>query len=158
MLEPIKLDFNQLSELHKQLLNNYQHDFPLSATPYQDIAETLNVSEFEVLTAFQELSEAKLISRIGSVIAPNKMGCSTLATMLIPPEQLIQTAEILNHYPEINHNYEREHDYNLWFVIIATDAEHLQKIMIDIEQKTGFKVMSLPLLEEYYIDLGFQLR
>jgi len=152
------LDFKQLSDLHKQLLNNYQHHFPLSATPYQDIAKTLNVSEAEVLTAFQELTEAKLISRIGAVISPNKIGCSTLAAMLIPPEQLLEIAEILNNYAEINHNYEREHDYNLWFVIIANDKNHLQRLITDIEQQTGFAVMILPLLEEYYIDLGFQLQ
>ena len=70
-----------LSALHKQLLNNYQQDFPLSLTPYLDIANQLGVAESEVLTAFQALAAEKLISRIGPVIAPNRLGTSALAAM-----------------------------------------------------------------------------
>lgn len=146
-----------LSPLHKQLLNNYQQDFPLSVTPYQDIADQLGVSEDEVLQAFRALSEQEMISRIGPVIAPNKVGSSALVAMAVPEADLPRVAEQISHYPEVNHNYERENRFNLWFVLIADDEQHLQAVIADIEQKTGFKTMLLPMLADYYINLGFEL-
>ncbi len=146
-----------LSSLHKQLLNNYQQDFPLSPTPYLDIAEQLGVTEDEVLAAFQVLSEQQMISRIGPVIAPNKVGSSALVAMAVPEVELPRVAEQISRYSEVNHNYERENRFNLWFVLIANDERHLQAVIEDIEQQTGFNAMLLPMLADYYINLGFEL-
>ncbi len=146
-----------LSPLHKQLLNDYQRNFPVSPRPYLDIANELGVSEVEVMEALAELNAADVITRIGSVIPPNRIGVSTLAAMAIPERRLQEIAQLVNGYPEVNHNYEREHDFNLWFVIIAHDNKHLQRVIADIEQQTGFSVMSLPLLDDYFIDLSFNM-
>lgn len=146
-----------LTTLHKQLLNDYQHDFPLSAQPYQDIADALNVTEAEVLAAFTELNDNNLISRIGPVIPPNHIGVSALVAMSVPEQQLQSVADIISAYPEVNHNYEREHRLNLWFVVIASDAEHLHKVIASIEQETSYPAMLLPMLDDFFIDLGFKL-
>jgi len=146
-----------LSELHKHLLNDYQHDFPLSPTPYLDIANKLGVTEEAVLAAFSLLSEQDFISRIGPIIQPNLIGNSTLVAMAIPKEQLLEVATLISNIPEVNHNYEREHHFNLWFVLIANDMEQLSSIIDQIELKTNFKAMQLPLVEDFFINLGFQL-
>ena len=146
-----------LTSVHKQLLNDYQHQFPLSPTPYQDIAYSLGVSEDDVLAMFNELRQEQFISRIGSVIEPNRIGVSSLVAMAVPPEKLKQVAEIVSQRPEVNHNYERENRFNLWFVVVATDKFHLQSVIDEIETNTEFKVMSLPLLADYYINLGFEI-
>lgn len=146
-----------LNSLHKQLLNNYQQEFPLLPRPYQYIAKTLGVTEEEVLSAYRELTEKKFISRIGPIIQANHIGVSTLVAMAIPDEQLTRAANIINCFAEVNHNYEREHRFNLWFVLIASDKQHLHTTVAKIEAQTGFKAMQLPLLEDYYINLGFQL-
>ncbi|HHA19510.1 MAG TPA: Lrp/AsnC family transcriptional regulator [Methylophaga sp.] len=146
-----------LTSLHKQLLNDYQQEFPLSATPYLDIAESLGVTEEAVLAAFDELNQQQFISRIGLVIAPNNIGASTLVAMAVPEEQLQSVAEIVSLYPEVNHNYERENIFNLWFVLISKDDMHLQTVIEAIELETGFKAMQLPLLADYFINLGFEI-
>lgn len=146
-----------LNELHQHLLNDYQHNFPCSEQPYQQIAEHLGVSEQQVLTALTELSERHLISRVGPVIRPNHIGMSTLVAMAIPEAQLESVAALVNSYQEVNHNYERENRFNLWFVVIAADQCHLQKILDEIEQRTGFSTMQLPLIKDYFINLGFEL-
>jgi DNA-binding Lrp family transcriptional regulator len=146
-----------LTSLHKQLLNDYQQEFPLSATPYQDIATSLGVTEEAVLAAFDELNQQQFISRIGLVIAPNHIGASTLVAMAVPDEQLQSVAEIVSLYPEVNHNYERENVFNLWFVLISKDDTHLQTVIEAIELETGFKAMQLPLLADYFINLGFEI-
>ena len=146
-----------LTAMHKQLLNDYQQDFPLSPTPYQDIASSLGVTEEEVLLAFNELANEQFISRIGSIIAPNHIGVSTLVAMAVPSEQLQSVANIVSRYPEVNHNYERENRFNLWFVMIAKDDEHLQSVIAAIESESGFNAMQLPLLADYFINLGFEM-
>ncbi len=146
-----------LTPLHKRLLNDYQQDFPLSPTPYRDIAEQLGVGEDEVLQAFQTLAEQRMISRIGPVIAPNCIGNSTLVAMAVPEADLARVAEMVSNFAEINHNYERENRFNLWFVVVADDENHLQAVIADIEAKTGYPSMPLPMLADYFINLGFEL-
>lgn len=146
-----------LTRLHKQLLNNYQQNFPLSPTPYRDIAEQLGVSEAEVLSAFQNLSEQQMISRIGPVIAPNSLGCSALVAMAVPEHAVEWVANVISAYPEVNHNYERENRFNLWFVLMADSEPQLQTVIADMEQQTGYTAMVLPMLADYFINLGFEL-
>jgi DNA-binding Lrp family transcriptional regulator len=146
-----------LSELQMQLLNDFQKDFPLSPTPYKDIADAIGVNEDDVLELLTELNQSQYISRIGSIVSPNRIGVSTLVAMAIPVEHLIHVAEIVNKYDEVNHNYERENHYNLWFVLIAKDNTHLISVINNIEFASGYKAMNLPLLADYYINLGFEI-
>ena len=146
-----------LAPLHKRLLNDYQQDFPLSPTPYRDIANQLGICEEEVLAGFQILSEQGMVSRIGPVIAPNSIGSSALVAMAVPEADLPRVAELVSAYPEVNHNYERENRFNLWFVAVADDDAHLQRLVTDIESRSGYPAMLLPMLADYFIDLGFEL-
>lgn len=146
-----------LTELHKRLLNDFQRDFPLSPTPYRDIAQRLGVSEQDVLDALAELTADRSVSRVGPVFAPNRVGVSTLAAMAVPAARLDEVAALVSALPEVNHNYEREHRYNLWFVLTTAEPQDLRKVLAQIEQRTGIAVLSLPLLEEFHIDLGFPL-
>ncbi len=146
-----------LSDLHKQLLNDYQQDFPLSPRPYQTIAKQLGVSEDEILAAFQLLAEQHMISRVGPVIAPNAIGSSALVAMAVPEFDLVRVADMISAYPEVNHNYERENRFNLWFVLIADTEQHRRDILDEIEARSGYQTMLLPMLADYYINLGFDL-
>jgi DNA-binding Lrp family transcriptional regulator len=146
------------SPLEKRLLNDFQHDLPLSATPYADMARQLGVSENEVLDMVRKLQDSGVISRVGPVFSPNRIGVSTLAAMSIPADELECVARIISAFPEVNHNYEREHEYNLWFVVTACSEEHLEIVLHEIEQHAEYPLMSLPMLEDYYIDLGFKLQ
>ncbi len=68
-----------------------------------------------------------------------------------------EIAELINSFQEVNHNYEREHAYNLWFVVIASSQQHLQSVLDRMEEVTGFSTLCLPMLKEYHINLGFKL-
>ena len=147
-----------MNSLDKRLLNEFQRDFPLSPTPYADIAARLDVTEAEVLSALQRLSASGAISRVGPVIRPHAIGASTLAALRVPPERLDAVATLVSGYPEVNHNYEREHAYNLWFVLTAPSKQRLHEVLRDIERRTGLAPINLPLLRDYHIDLGFELK
>ena len=143
--------------LQHRLLNDFQRDFPLSPTPWRDMAEQLGVSEAAVLAALADMMADGLISRVGAVFQPNTVGVSTLGALAVPEHKLEQVAAWVSALPEVNHNYEREHRFNLWFVLTARDNAQLESVISSIEMATGLEVLSLPLLEEYFIDLGFPL-
>jgi DNA-binding Lrp family transcriptional regulator len=147
-----------MASISDNLLNDYQHAFPLVSEPFGDLARHLDSDVETVLERIQALKENGTISRIGPVFKPNTVGVSTLAAICVPPEKLEHYAQIVNRFSQVNHNYEREHEINLWFVLTAADQAELDATIKQIEQQTGHSVLVLPLLKEYHIDLGFNLR
>lgn len=140
-----------------RLLNEFQRDFPLCPAPFAELATRLGVAEKVVLGSLEKLRREGKISRVGAVFAPKRIGASTLAAMAVPREQLEVVAAAVNRFPEVNHNYEREHRYNLWFVVTAGSEGRLQATLGAIEKAAGYPLLALPLLEEFHIDLGFSL-
>jgi DNA-binding Lrp family transcriptional regulator len=140
-----------------RLLNDFQRNFPLCPAPFAELASRLGVAEGSVLRMLEQLRREGKISRVGAVFAPKRIGASTLAAMAVPPEKLGIVAEAVNRFPEVNHNYEREHRYNLWFVVTAGSEGRLQAALGAIEQAAGYPILRLPLVQEYHIDLGFSL-
>ncbi len=145
------------SVLDLRLLNDYQRDFPLAKRPFGVIARQLQVSEREVLAALRRLQIDGKVSRVGAVFRPNRIGASTLAALAAPQDRLEQIAALISAHPEVNHNYQREHHFNLWFVVAANSPSQVQAVLRDIELQSGCEVLYLPLLEEFHIDLGFDL-
>lgn len=141
------------------LLNNYQRNFPLVARPFAELARQLAVDEASVIAHFQQLHQQGVVSRIGAVFRPNVIGVSALAALAVPPERLDTVAAQVSALPAVNHNYQREHRYNLWFVATASSPAALQATFEAIEAQCGCgPVLVLPLLEQFHIDLGFCMR
>ncbi len=147
-----------LSDLDRRLLDEYQHDFPLEPQPFAALADELGVSEGKVLERLAYLKRFGALSRVGAVVRPNRIGASTLAALAVPPEDLEQVAEQVNAFSEVNHNYEREHHYNLWFVVTAEDRDQIDQVLAKIARVTGLQPLDLPMVEDYFIDLGFALK
>ena len=147
-----------LNELERRLLNDFQEGFPLTSRPFRTIAERLGCTEDEAMCTLQQLQSHQLISRVGPVFRPNRVGASTLAAMEVPADRLQAVADIVNGYGEVNHNYEREHRLNLWFVVTAANRDMLEGVLQEIEQITGLEVIDLPMIEDFHINLGFPLQ
>ena len=146
-----------LDDIDQKLLQSYQRDFPLTERPYQEIGALLGIEEDEVLGRFQRLHDEGFISRIGPLLNHAKVGASTLVAISVPEEAIESSAEIINEYTEVNHNYLREHRYNLWFVVTARDEGRMKVVIAEIERRTGSVALVLPMLKSFYIDLGFKL-
>ena len=104
------------------------------------------------------MTEQKYISRLGAVVTPHKAGWSTLAALSVPEDELEEIAEMINACPGVNHNYERSHEFNLWFVVTGADQQTVETTLSEIEAATGYEVLNLPLVEAYQLDLGFPLK
>lgn len=155
---PHPLSLDDSGSLRFQLLNNFQRDFPLVARPFAELAQRLDVDEPTVIEALQALREHGVVSRIGAVFRPNVVGVSALAALAVPPERLEAVAAQVSARSEVNHNYQREHRLNLWFVVTAATPAHLSAVFQALQDACGCgPVLVLPLLEQFHIDLGFCL-
>ncbi len=140
------------------LINNWQRDFPLVSRPYAALAQGLGISETETLNRLQALANAGTVSRIGAVFRPHTLGWSTLAAVSVGLHRIDAVARAISAYPEVNHNYEREHDFNLWFVATAPSRERVAEILGEIRTLAGGPLLDLPMQQDFHIDLGFDLQ
>ncbi|HTO18852.1 MAG TPA: Lrp/AsnC family transcriptional regulator [Pseudomonas sp.] len=148
---------DRLEPLDRRLIERFQHGMPLCAEPYRAMAEELGCSEPALLDSLRRLQARDALSRIGPVFEHSRAGASTLVALAVPAERLEQVAARISQYPEVNHNYRREHVYNLWFVLTGPDRPSLDRLLAEIETDTGLVPLDLPMEHSYRIDLGFSL-
>ena len=141
----------------RALIDGWQRDFPIAPAPFAEIGAALGLSEADVLTRLSRLQASGALSRVGAVVRPNTVGASTLAALAAPAEMLEEVAAAVIAEPGVNHAYEREHRYNLWFVVTAPDADGVAMAIARIEARTGMQALVLPLLQDFHIDLGFSI-
>jgi DNA-binding Lrp family transcriptional regulator len=145
------------NKLRQALLNDWQRDFPLTLAPFARIAATLRVSEASVLELCQALRTDGSLSRIGGVFAAGAGGAGVLAALAVPPERLDSVAALVSAQAGVNHNYEREHRFNLWFVLSGRSAEAVQRTLDALQATVQLPLLRLPMQRAYRIDLGFDL-
>lgn len=144
--------------IDRRLLDEYQHDLPLEPRPFAAIGRQLGISEDEVIRRLNHLRGQGAVSRVGAVVRPGAAGASTLAAMAVPPAALERVAALVSGYAQVNHNYQRDHRLNLWFVVAGATGDDVRAVLDDIAARTGLAVLDLPMLEDFHIDLGFGLQ
>jgi DNA-binding Lrp family transcriptional regulator len=143
-----------MDELDRKIINVLQSGFPLTKEPYAEVAAQLGITENELITRLQSLLDNKILSRFGPMYDAQKMGGSfSLVALRVPEENFDAVTEVVNSYSEVAHNYQRDHDFNMWYVIATETPGQIGEVNRDIEQRTGLKVYNFPKLAEYYVGL-----
>ncbi len=132
-----------LDEQDRRLIDGWQRDLPIVSAPFAAVGATLGLPESDVLARLARLQQSGALSRVGAVVRPNTVGASTLAAISVPPERLEAAAAAIVVEPGVNHAYEREHAYNLWFVVTAPDATEVAEAIVRIEQRAGAPVLQV---------------
>ncbi len=139
-----------------RIINKLQYGFPICDEPYKESAVELGISEDDLISRINNLFEDKYLTRFGPMYNAEKMGGAlSLAAMSIKEEDFDRVANFVNDLPEIAHNYQRDHDLNMWFVVATEEPEELAQTIQKIEQSTGYPVFNMPKQEEFYV--GFYL-
>jgi len=146
-----------LDGLALRVANAYQHGMPLCERPYAAMAQALGCDEQQLLECLRRLRETGVLGRVGPVFEHRRAGASTLAALAVAPHAIDAVAHRVSQYAEVNHNYLREHHYNLWFVITAPRRARIDQILAEIAADTGLAPLDLPMRRAYRIDLGFTL-
>ena len=142
-----------LDDVDAALVDGYQSDFPVVERPFAEVGDALGVSEGEALARVERLRDRGVSRRFGAVLNPPVIGSSTLAAVRAPDDRFDEIAEAVNAHRQVNHNYRRDHEWNMWFVVTAGDRATRDRILDEIEAETGCEVLNLPMLTDYYIDL-----
>lgn len=148
-----------LNDIDRTILNRIQSDFPITPRPYHAIAESLGVSEKDILKRLTRLKQNGIIRRIGGNFVPEKLGfVSTLCAAKVPEDKIESFAKVVNRYPGVTHNYKRDNKYNVWFTFIAPSMEKIEKNLEKISQETGIKdIINLPSTKVFKIKAHFDL-
>ena len=147
-----------LGELERRLINRYQGGFPLAGRPFARVAAKLNCDEAFVRATLRRLLKEGWISRFGPLYNAARMGGGlVLAALEAPEEQFVEIAEQVNALPEVAHNYRREHQLNMWFVLATARPEGIAEAAGRIESQTGCRVFVFPKKREFYLGLWLEL-
>lgn len=148
-----------MDEIDKQILDRIQSDFPLKKRPFSQLGKELGIEEEELIKRIEMLLDEGYIRRIAPIINSRKIGMvGTLVAMNVPGDRVKEVADTVSEYKEVNHNYERNHDYNIWFTITAESRERIDEILSEIRDKTGIdEIIDLPSKRMYKIGVSFSL-
>jgi DNA-binding Lrp family transcriptional regulator len=144
-----------LDAVDAALVDEYQSGFPVVERPFRVVGEELGIDKTEALERVRRLRERGVFRRFGAVLNPPVIGSSTLAAVSAPEDRFDEVAAVVNGYRQVNHNYRRDHEWNMWFVVTAASREKRDAILAEIGAETGCDVLNLPMLTDYYIDLEF---
>ncbi len=140
------------------IINRLQGGFPICEHPYQVAAEKLGIQQQELIQRLEKMLEKKQLSRFGPMYHAERLGGGlSLCAMEIPEQEFERVVEQVNAFPEVAHNYARDHKFNMWFVLATETAERITKVQQDIERTTGYRVYNMPKLEEFFIGLKFEV-
>lgn len=146
-----------LDETDRRIINALQGGFPVCDRPYAEAAAALGLDEDDLITRLQRLREANVLTRFGPMFQVERMGGAfCLAALAVPEGRWDAVLEAVNAFPEVAHNYAREHAFNMWFVIASDRPERIGEVVSEIEAATGLDVLAVPKLEEFFVDLRFE--
>jgi len=143
-----------MSELERTIINGLQGGFPICERPYRAAAERLGISEEALIEGLRGLLDQGILSRFGPLYHAERMGGSlSLAAMQVPEMEFESIAERVNAFPEVAHNYVRDHTLNMWFVVATEKPERYGEVIREIESVTGLPVYDMPKIAEYFVGL-----
>ncbi|PCM46299.1 Lrp/AsnC family transcriptional regulator [Marinobacter sp. ANT_B65] len=145
-----------MSPVEKILINRLQQGLPLVRHPYAAVAEELNLNEQQVLDSIKKLLAEGVLTRFGPMFHAGELGGGlTLAAMRIPDPDFERVAALVNEFDEVAHNYRREHELNMWFVLATETRDAIEKTIAAIEKNTGYPVYNMPKEQEFHVHLHF---
>jgi len=155
----VRSTMSKLDEIDRKIINKIQSFFPIEPRPFRVLAKSLDLTEEDVIARVKELKKNGIIRRIGGNFSPDKLGFqSTLCAAMVPMEKLEIFTETVNAFAGVTHNYMRNHTYNVWFTIIATDIKTIEGKLKEISETTGVtEILNLPATDVFKISAKFKV-
>ena len=150
-----------MTDLH--ILNALQDDIPLVRRPFAAIARRLGIPEQVLLERVKRLQEEGIVRGISPILESWHMGlaAATLIALHVPEERVHEIAAIISSYPEVSHNFRRDHYYTLWFTLSGKNEEDMGHVLAEILRRAGIPetdVLNLPTVRKLKVDVRFSFR
>jgi DNA-binding Lrp family transcriptional regulator len=147
-----------MDALDRAIINGLQGGFPVCERPYAEVARRLATTEEELLRRIDALLDNGTLTRFGPLYHAERLGGGlTLAAMRVAPADFERVTGIVNAYAEVAHNYARDHEFNMWFVLATERPERIAEVIDAIERASGYRVYNMPKIEEYFVGLKFDV-
>ena len=147
-----------MDDIDRTIINTLQESFPICDRPYQAVAKRLKVGEDELIERLEKMLTDKVLSRFGPLYHAERLGGGlSLCAMRVPEADFERVAEQVNGFPEVAHNYARDHPFSMWFVLATETLGRVDSVLAEIEQQTGFRVYNMPKEEEFFVGLKFEV-
>lgn len=147
-----------MDSIDRRILDIIQTAFPITPRPYADIATQVGITEEDAFARVESLKENHIIRRLGANFQSKKLGfCSTLCAAKVPSDKMDFFVEKVNEIPGVTHNYLRNHEYNIWFTLIAASWDRVCEILAEISLGTGVAIANFPAKTTYKIRVDFAL-
>jgi DNA-binding Lrp family transcriptional regulator len=149
----------KLDDIDKAIINRIQSEFPITPRPYLALAKELYLTEEKVLDRVAQLKKAGIIRRIGGNFVPAKLGfVSTLCAARVAADKIKNFAKVVNRYPGVTHNYQRDNEYNVWFTFISPSMDEIEANLKKISEETGVTdILNLPATKVFKIKAQFEV-
>lgn len=149
-----------LDDLDRRILMILQRGIPIASRPYAVMAEEIGgVTEEEVIHRIARLKTENIIRRMSGFFNSHALGYkSSLIAVRPTPGYFDEAVQVINRYPGVTHNYERNHDYAIWFTLIAINRPTMEKILDDIQASPYVdRMLRFEMNRRYKIDVTFAL-
>lgn len=147
-----------MTELERLIVNGLQGGFPIVERPFQEAADQLGIGEDELIEGLRGLLDRGILSRFGPLYHAERLGGGlTLAALAVPDGDFDWIADIVNGFPEVAHNYARDHALNMWFVLATERPEGKAETLAAIAAATGLEVYDMPKIAEYFVGLRLEV-
>ena len=149
----------ELSDIDRQILARLQGDFPICERPYAEAAAQLGIDEADLLARLQTLLADKVLTRFGPMFQIEEMGGAfVLAALAVPEARYEEVTALVNALPQVAHNYRREHQLNMWFVLATESKAGIAEAIAQIEHDTGLPVYAFPKEREFFVEMKLEAR
>ena len=149
----------ELSDIDRRILATLQGDFPICERPYAEAAAQLGIGEAELLARLESLLADKVLTRFGPMFQIEEMGGAfVLAAIAVPEARYEAVTALVNALPQVAHNYRREHELNMWFVLATETKAGIAEAIARIERDTGLPVYAFPKEREFFVEMKLEVR
>ncbi|HYQ73251.1 MAG TPA: AsnC family transcriptional regulator [Gammaproteobacteria bacterium] len=143
-----------MDDIDRRLVNRLQDGLPVTRRPFDAIALESGLEVPDVLKRIRRLLDTGTLSRFGPMYNAEQLGGAlSLCALQVPEARFDGVAGLVNAHPEVAHNYARDHQLNMWFVIATETPGQAAGVIAEIERETGCRVYDMPKQEEFYIGL-----
>lgn len=148
-----------MDKIDKKILDRIQSDFPLQKRPFRVLSDELGLDEDVLIDRVRRLVDDGYVRRIGPIINSRGIGLiGTLVAMKVSEKRVSEVADFVSDFDEVSHNYRRDHEYNVWFTVLAESRDRIEEILDEVRARDGVRgVIELPSKEMFKIGVSFSL-
>lgn len=139
-----------------KIIEFLQGDIPLDTNPYKELADSLQMSEDEIVNRIITLMENSVIRRFGAVLRHHKAGykANAMVAWRVDEKQQDKVGQLFSEFKAVSHCYLREVDkrfpFNLFTMVHALKEDELYVLIKKMSEVSNCKkYIILKTLEEF---------